>query len=209
MNAAETDIRSHRASGAAVAGFSVAAFAATIGDAAFSADRYLDHIKFLASPEMRGRESGSPELEKAAQYIAAQFKADGLKTARMARAICRPSKSPPAPNWARPIASISSRTVRTRRSLQTGKDFVPFNFSARGKGFRRRRVRRLWHHRARIQLRRLRGNRRQGQVRHRARRTSRRNTTKRASSTARSTPITRSTTARPPMPANTARPASS
>ncbi len=54
-------------------------FAATAGDAAFDPDRYLNHIKYLASPEMRGRESGSPELEKAAQYIAAQFKADGLK----------------------------------------------------------------------------------------------------------------------------------
>src|SRR5580704_1439829 len=54
-------------------------FAATAGDAAFDPDRYLSHIKYLASPEMRGRESGSPELEKAAQYIAAQFKANGLK----------------------------------------------------------------------------------------------------------------------------------
>src|SRR5580692_10251861 len=53
--------------------------AATPGDSAFTAERYLSHIKFLASPEMKGRESGSPELEKAAQYIAAQFKSDGLK----------------------------------------------------------------------------------------------------------------------------------
>ena len=54
-------------------------FAASSGDSAFDAERYLNHIKYLASPEMRGRESGSPELEKAAQYIAGQFKADGLK----------------------------------------------------------------------------------------------------------------------------------
>src|ERR1700723_3055980 len=57
---------------------SFAIYAAT-ADSAFDAERYLNHIKYLASPEMRGRESGSPELEKAAQYIAAQFKADGLK----------------------------------------------------------------------------------------------------------------------------------
>src|ERR1700723_2682278 len=58
-----------------------AAFAihAATADSAFDAERYLSHIKYLASPEMRGRESGSPELEKASQYIAAQFKADGLK----------------------------------------------------------------------------------------------------------------------------------
>ena len=35
--------------------------------------RFLNHIKYLASPEMRGRATGSPELEKAADYIAAQF----------------------------------------------------------------------------------------------------------------------------------------
>src|SRR6202051_3551287 len=54
-------------------------FAASTGDSAFNAERYLNNIKYLASPEMRGRESGSPELEKAAQYIATQFKSDGLK----------------------------------------------------------------------------------------------------------------------------------
>ena len=40
--------------------------------------RFLSHIKYLASPEMRGRATGSPELEKAADYIAAQFHAIGL-----------------------------------------------------------------------------------------------------------------------------------
>ena len=42
------------------------------------ADRLLDHIKFLASDEMKGRASGSPELERAADYIAQQFKDIGL-----------------------------------------------------------------------------------------------------------------------------------
>ena len=28
----------------------------------FDTDRYLAHIKYLASPEMKGRASGSPEL---------------------------------------------------------------------------------------------------------------------------------------------------
>ena len=46
---------------------------------AFSADRYLTHIKYLASPELKGRGTGSPELEKAAQYIEAQFRSFGLK----------------------------------------------------------------------------------------------------------------------------------
>src|SRR6267154_841156 len=40
---------------------------------------YLDDVKYLASPELRGRATGSPELEKAADFIAAKFKQFGLK----------------------------------------------------------------------------------------------------------------------------------
>src|SRR5712671_3121319 len=45
----------------------------------FDAPRYLAHVKFLASDVMRGRATGSPELEKAAAYIARQFKTAGLQ----------------------------------------------------------------------------------------------------------------------------------
>src|SRR4030095_3324952 len=44
-----------------------------------SATRYLDHVKYLASDEMKGRGSGTPELDKAADYIASQFKLWGLR----------------------------------------------------------------------------------------------------------------------------------
>ena len=40
---------------------------------------YLNDVKFLASPQMRGRATGSPELEKAAAFIAGKFKEFGLK----------------------------------------------------------------------------------------------------------------------------------
>ena len=40
---------------------------------------YLDYIKFLASPRLKGRGDGTPELDKAAAYIAARFRAFGLK----------------------------------------------------------------------------------------------------------------------------------
>ncbi|MGH9558264.1 MAG: M28 family peptidase [Bryobacteraceae bacterium] len=42
---------------------------------------YIGDVRYLASPEMKGRASGSPELEKAGRYIAAQFKSFGLKPA--------------------------------------------------------------------------------------------------------------------------------
>src|SRR5580658_26999 len=44
-----------------------------------SSTEYLDIIKYLASPEMRGRATGSPELEKAAAYIRDQFRGMSLK----------------------------------------------------------------------------------------------------------------------------------
>jgi hypothetical protein len=39
----------------------------------------LDHIKFLASDELKGRGDGSAELERAADYIADRFRAAGLQ----------------------------------------------------------------------------------------------------------------------------------
>ena len=106
-------------------------YAATTGDTSFVAQRYLGHIKFLASPGMKGRETGSPELEKAAQYVVSQFRADGLKpvdgksfeqsfevttSARLGKA--------------NRMEVTSGGQVQV---LQSGRDFIPFNFSAHGK----------------------------------------------------------------------------
>jgi hypothetical protein len=55
---------------------SVAAAAATI-----TAEAAYAHVAYLASDDMRGRATPSPELERAAQYIAAQFEAAGLRPA--------------------------------------------------------------------------------------------------------------------------------
>ena len=46
-----------------------------------STDRYMSHLSYLASDAMKGRGNGTPELEKAADYIASQFRAWGLKPA--------------------------------------------------------------------------------------------------------------------------------
>jgi len=39
--------------------------------------QYLAHVKYLASPELKGRATGSPELEKAADYIPGSFDLSG------------------------------------------------------------------------------------------------------------------------------------
>ena len=43
------------------------------------ADALLIHVKFLAADELRGRANGSDGLERAAEYIAAQFRSAGLR----------------------------------------------------------------------------------------------------------------------------------
>ncbi len=111
--------------------FTAALLAATQTDPAFSAERYLSHIKFLASPEMRGRESGSPELEKAARYIAAQFKSDGLKTLDgksylQAFEVTTSAKLGKANRF-------DFVAKDTTGSLQISKEYVPINFSSHGK----------------------------------------------------------------------------
>jgi len=45
----------------------------------FSADRMMEVINFLASDDLRGRGLGTPELDKAADYIAEKFKEYGLQ----------------------------------------------------------------------------------------------------------------------------------
>jgi aminopeptidase YwaD len=44
-----------------------------------SASRYLEHVKYLASDALKGRGDGTPELDKAADYIASQFRLWGLR----------------------------------------------------------------------------------------------------------------------------------
>ncbi|MCH9030520.1 MAG: M20/M25/M40 family metallo-hydrolase [Bacteroidetes bacterium] len=47
----------------------------------FSAEQMMEHVKFLASDDLKGRGLGTEELDKAAQYIADQFNAAGLQPA--------------------------------------------------------------------------------------------------------------------------------
>src|ERR1051325_7108293 len=56
-----------------------AAIAAFGASASIDPARYLEDVKYLASPQLRGRATGSPELEKAAHFIAGQFRSFGLK----------------------------------------------------------------------------------------------------------------------------------
>ena len=52
---------------------------ASTGVSADDAEKWWAHVRFLAADEMRGRETGSPEHRRAAEYVAAQFEANGLE----------------------------------------------------------------------------------------------------------------------------------
>jgi hypothetical protein len=53
--------------------------AAVAAPADIPAAALLEHIKFLSADELKGRGDGSPELERAADYIADRFRAAGLQ----------------------------------------------------------------------------------------------------------------------------------
>jgi hypothetical protein len=50
-------------------------------DAKVDPKLYLDDVKYLASPELKGRATGSPELETAARFLAAKYREFGVKPA--------------------------------------------------------------------------------------------------------------------------------
>ncbi len=84
-----------------------------------------EHLNFLASDEMRGRNTPSPELEKAADYIAAYFKKVGLE----------PINGTYFHNYKVfrvNLGDSNSLKIRTKDSVITLKikdDFIPFDAS--------------------------------------------------------------------------------
>ena len=60
-------------------GAAVVVWAAEVHAPRFAGEQVLSHIKYLASEDLKGRGTGTPELEKAAGYIARQFHQAGLQ----------------------------------------------------------------------------------------------------------------------------------
>ncbi|HLJ18064.1 MAG TPA: M28 family peptidase [Bryobacteraceae bacterium] len=92
---------------------------------------YLDHIKFLASPDLKGRGTGSPGLEKAAAYIAEDFRSLHLQPLAgdsYYQDFQVTTNAHPGPG-----NRFSYVEHHRETSLKFEQDFVPFNFSASGK----------------------------------------------------------------------------
>ena len=121
----------------------------TATSAAASADPasgWFAYVEALASDEMRGRETGSPEHRKAADYVAEHFKQAGLKPAgssgylqpvafrsekidesQSSSALVRAGKPSRSPSVTRQPSACGSiqRRAWMRRSCSRGGDLIP------------------------------------------------------------------------------------
>jgi len=100
-------------------------------DAKIDPNLYLSDIKFLASPELKGRATGSPELEKAAAFIAGKFREFGLKPVAGNAYL----QSFPVTTDARlgKQNHFDFRDDGRVTRLRCADDFVPFNYSSTAK----------------------------------------------------------------------------
>lgn len=77
--------------------------AAPPSDPLASGQAWWAHIRYLASDEMRGRLTGSPDYDRAAAYVIDRFKAYGLTPAG-------------ADGWLQPVSFIEQRVIAERSS---------------------------------------------------------------------------------------------
>ena len=91
---------------------------------------YLVHVRYLASPELKGRLTGTPELDKAADYIRAQF----------SKARLRPLTAHYLQDFevtaTTALSDADKLTLELKgqsKELKQGSDFVPLNLSGNGR----------------------------------------------------------------------------
>ena len=92
---------------------------------------YVDDVKYLASPELHGRAAGTPELEKAGDFLIGKFKEFGIPPADGKNY----HQAFPVTTSAKPgTHNHFSVTEKGKpESLKFQKDYIPFNFSHSGK----------------------------------------------------------------------------
>jgi len=106
--------------------FAAVALAAT---ATIDPNLYLNDIKFLASPELRGRGTGSPELEQAAAWLERHYRQMGIKPAGKDYLQPFPVTTDAALGKANRFQFTENGGATT---LEFPGEFVPFNFSETG-----------------------------------------------------------------------------
>lgn len=95
-----------------------------------SSDEYLGYVKFLASEDMRGRATGSPELEKAAAFLRNQFRSLHLKPIEHESYYQDFEVTTSAKLG--PDNQLSYGFGDRKKAVKYQKDFVPLNLSTAG-----------------------------------------------------------------------------
>lgn len=93
-------------------------------------NRYLEDVKYLASPELKGRGTGAEGLEKAADFLAKRFKEAHLQPLERSYFQRFPVTANAKLGPGNRFEVIENGRKKT---LQSGRDFQPFNFSSSGK----------------------------------------------------------------------------
>ncbi len=101
-----------------------------VGDSA-AVERYMGHVRHLASPEMRGRGAGMPELDVAAAYIAGVFQEAGIGPAGEDGGYLQPFEVTTTAKLG-PANALGFERKGSAEELELGKDFIPINFSSSG-----------------------------------------------------------------------------
>jgi Zn-dependent M28 family amino/carboxypeptidase len=93
--------------------------------------RYIEHVKYLASPELQGRGAGTPGLERASEYIAGEFKKLELDPAGEENSYWQSfsltTNSKPGPGNKFSISGASAAPT-----LRFNEHYVPISFSSGG-----------------------------------------------------------------------------
>ena len=96
------------------------------------AARFQANVRHLASPELRGRGTGTPELEKSARFLANEFKKAGIAPAPGAKGYFqRFSVTTNARLGSK--NSFAATSAKGTVKLKAGVDFQPMNFSSSGR----------------------------------------------------------------------------
>jgi len=93
------------------------------------AKSYLDHVKFLASDELKGRGAGTVELERAADYIGEQFRAVGLQPAGENGLFFQPFTVTTGARMGNKNHFTIHHSGNPQR-LKPGEAYIPVNFSS-------------------------------------------------------------------------------
>jgi hypothetical protein len=97
---------------------------------AISPENLRSHVEFLASPKLKGRGTGMPELNRAARYIEKEFRRAGLEPLN-GRSYFQKFQVTVGAKLGKDNA-VEVMNGGTRAALKLHQDFVPLNFSDSG-----------------------------------------------------------------------------